>query len=101
MPLKVWTPEMLARVRRDYPRCDDPHALAASLGVTYYAMCEKARLLGSIRRKPWTPEQREALKRLHKTHTAEQIATAIGRSIKSVQHMPINLVFHKGAYSDR
>lgn len=87
MSLRTWTPEMLQRIRRDYSRCKNPHALAAKLGVTYSALQSKAKQLRIFRRKPWTQEQRDTLVRLYPTHAAEEIAGIIGRSVKSVEQM--------------
>lgn len=37
-----WTPEMEARLRAEYPSCQDPSALAAALGVTLRALRKRA-----------------------------------------------------------
>lgn len=83
---RVWTPEMLNRLREQYPT-DNLDVLAKELGVTKNAVKTKAVIIGVKRETRfwvWTEERKAILIELYPEHTNREIAEILDVSESSV-----------------
>ncbi len=90
----MWTMGMLRKLTERLPSCRtklEREALAADLGVTYYAMQHRVRKLKLYVRAPWTPWDDSYMLRSYDTVPVENIARWVGRAVhcvrKRVQHL--------------
>lgn len=94
---KVWTPEMLNRLREQYPTAD-LDTLAKELGVTKNAVKTKAVVIGVKRASRfwvWSEERTKRLIELYPEHTNREIAEVLGVSESSVSIQAFDLRLFK------
>jgi hypothetical protein len=89
-----WSAEDDALMRAHY--ADTPNKeLAASIGVTRLAVCQRARTLGLHKPPGWTDENTDTFRRLYPILSAAEICEAMGISMNAVHYRAQHLGLHK------